>query len=580
MTRREWAFLGRLWRQVIGWLVAIVLITTAGMAAKALVPLALAKAFDAMGRVPGAPELGAAALAYLGIGLAERVLTGSLVFLRAALNSRFEWLTRTRAFAALVRLGPGFLQRHRTGDLVTRLTDDVTEKFAWFACSGVFRAFAASATIVFAFVAMFRVDARLALITAAPLPLLALLHVRTSASVERRWESVQANLSGLNSALESCFTGIRVVKAYGRELGEEEVFALRARACAEAEVAAARRQALMDALYGQGWQVAVAAVLLAGGLQVMAGDMTIGTLVAFDAYAFLLAWPMIDIGAFLVRGRQASVSIGRLLEIEDAEPDVREAPAPALAPAGPRGALAFEAVSVVLGVEDGAREVLSDVSFDVRPGERVALVGAVGAGKSTLLRLPSRLLDPSRGRLLVDGLDAREWPIADLRRIVGFAPQEAALFSGTVADNVRFGRREVDDAAIAWAVRVARLEKDLEQWRDGLRTTVGVRGVTVSGGQAQRIALARALAGQPRLLVLDDVTSALDAETEAALWAELATSLPGLTVLFATHRTATLQRADRIVVLEGGRIAETGRHDALVRTGGAYAELHARRGRG
>src|SRR5439155_1655880 len=267
-------------------------------------------------------------LLYLGLGTLEWALATLLVFLRGTMNFRFESAARERAYAHLVHHAPGFFQRFRTGDLVTRLTDDVSEKLSWFICSGIFRALAAAGTIVFAVAMMLRLDPLLTVLTVGPLPLLVLLFIRTGTILDRRFDDVQARISDLNGAIEACFSGIRVVKAYGREESEERSFARFAGECRRAEIAAAKSTTILDSLYGHVWQLGVVVVLLAGGTAVIDGRLTLGTFVAFDAYVLMLIFPMFDIGTFFVRGRQSAVSIGRLRELEETRPEIEERPRP------------------------------------------------------------------------------------------------------------------------------------------------------------------------------------------------------------------------------------------------------------
>lgn len=575
MTRHEARWIVHLWRPFGGWLALILLATLFATVARVGMPLALKRAFD--GLAGGITETGLlwAVLLYLGLGAIEWTLSTLLVFLRGTMNFRFESAARERAYARLVRHAPGFFQRFRTGDLVTRLTDDVSEKLSWFICSGIFRALAALGSIVFAIAMMVRLDPLLTLLTAGPLPLLVLLFIRTGTVLDRRFDAVQERISDLNGAIEACFSGIRVVKSYGREAAEERAFARFAGACRTAEIDAAKSTTIMESLYGHVWQLGVAAVLLAGGAAVMKGRMTLGTFVAFDAYVLMLIFPMLDVGTFFVRGRQSGVSIGRLRELEETPAEIVERSGMVVRGKGLRGELHFEGVSYSY-VPGGGRLALAQIGFELAPGTMLAVVGKVGSGKSTLLRLVSRIVDPTEGRVRIDGIDARDLALAELRAAVGYVPQEALLFSGTIRENIRFARGWIADDAVVEAARIARLEKDLAGFADGLDTRVGVRGVSLSGGQKQRVALARALAGRPRILVLDDVTAALDAVTEAALWTELHRVLPNLATIVVTHRTATLERADRILVLDEGRLAEQGPHADLAARGAIYRSIYRR----
>ncbi len=576
MTRRtasaQFRWIAGIWRPFRVRLGLIAAGQIVSMAVTASLPLVLKRLFDDLAHDPTLDELQNATLLWFGLATLDWLLAAALVLSRGTMNLRFEWAVRERAWARLVRLGPAFFQKYRTGDLVTRLTDDVADKLSWFVCSGIFRAAAAMTVVVFGIAMMLRLDPWLTLFTAGPLPVLVVLFIRAGSLLDRQFDEVQKRISEMNEGLEACFSGIRVVKAFGRESAEHESFMRSAAACRESEIAAAKGQTLVNALYGQVWQLGIIAVLLAGGWAVMSGGLTIGTFIAFDAYVLMLVFPMIDIGTFFVKGWQSAVSIARVREIEEAPVAVAEAPGAGPMPSG-RGHLQVRGVSFGW---DGGPQVLHGVSLDAAPGEMVALAGGIGSGKSTLLRMFPRLVDPGAGEISLDGVPLREWPLAALREAVAWVPQDPILLSGTIEENVRFGREGIDEARLARAVSVSRLEADLAQLSGGLGTRVGVRGVSLSGGQKQRVALARALAGRPRLLVLDDPTAALDARTEAALWDGLHRLLPDLATIVVTHRPATLERATRVVVLESGRVVESGTHAELTRAGGVYAGLYRR----
>jgi ATP-binding cassette subfamily B protein len=371
--------------------------------------------------------------------------------------------------------------------------------------------------------------------------------------------------------MEACFSGIRVVKAYRREeaqrKGFHEVLDRRRRA----EIDAVKVGTIIESMYGYIWQFGVIIVLLVGGKMVMDGTLSIGTLVAFDAYVFLLVFPMYDIGSFFVQGKRAGVSIRRLVEMESVRPEVEETTAPKAVPRA-LGALRFENVS--LSFSRGGARVLDGVSFEARPGELVALVGKVGSGKSSVVNLVPRLFDPTEGEIFVDGVSTRELRLEDLRSLIGYVPQEPLLFSDSIANNIRFHRDGITQEDILRASEVARLKGEVEQFPEGFDTRIGQRGATISGGQKQRVALARALAGKPKILILDDCTASLDAETEAALWKGLHEVFPHCTTLVISHRAATLERADLILVFDQGKIVERGTHSELVSKRGVYHTLY------
>lgn len=500
----------------------------------------------------------ASALSYAG-------LQAMRVWLNLTLERRF----RQRAFEALLRLSPRFFGRMRTGDLVTRLTDDITNKLAWFSCSGVFRTFEAACKLILGLAAMVYLSPPLALLTVLPMPFIGWVFYKSKKSVSSRFDERQQSISSAGDVIESAMSGIRVVKAYRHEGTLVRAFTERVLGRRRTELRAASAEVLMGSLYAQTMQVATVVCLVAGGFLVERGVVDRAAVVGMMAYVALLVFPMFDFGQFLVASLRASVSIDRLLELEREVPEITE-PAPALALPTPRGELELAGVSLTLT----GREVLRNIDLVIPAGARVAIAGPVGAGKSCLLRLIPRLLDPDAGRIALDGIPIRQIALDDLRRCIGYVPQDAVLFSGTISDNIRANRPAVTDVDMAWAVKVARLGLDLERMGAGLDTVVGVRGLTLSGGQRARVSLARALVGRPRVLVMDDCTASLDAATEAELWRELETALPGTTVLLSTHRTATLETADLVIVLDAGRLVQTGTHAELLASGGTYAELY------
>lgn len=498
----------------------------------------------------------------------------ALVGHRAYLNIRLEWAFRQHAFSDVLGKGPDFFNRFSTGDLVTRMTDDVAEKLSWFACSGIFRFYEALTLIAFSLVMMLSIHPMLTLWTAGPLPILVLVYMRSSTILDKRFDFLQKKISSVNDAMEACFSGIRVIKAYNREKDQHKKFADVAENRRRAEISAVRAHTVIESLWMYIWQLGIIVVLLAGGYYVINGSLSIGEFVAFDSYVLFLIYPMFDVGNFLVKGLRAGVSVKRLMELEEHPPMTDEFEGDHMLADKARAQVVFEKVHFRFpGME---RDILENLSFSVRSGQRVALVGKVGAGKSWAVRLIPRLVHPTDGKVLLDGVDLRQYDVTELRRIIGYVPQEPILFSDTVENNIRFNRDGIDSATLNWAIEVSQLQPDLETFSNGLQTRIGVRGVSISGGQKQRLALARALAGRPRILILDDCTSALDANTEAVLWERLYQVMPDLTCFIVTHRPATLEKSDHIIVLDDGKIIEEGHHLDLILNEGLYCQLYHR----
>jgi ATP-binding cassette, subfamily B, multidrug efflux pump len=297
-------------------------------------------------------------------------------------------------------------------------------------------------------------------------------------------------------------------------------------------------------------------------------------LVAFVYYVVWLVFPMFDIGQFLVKARQSAVSIDRLVELEKMRPLVADT---GTIPANGniKGHIRFQNVS--FSFPGSERKILDNISLEVEAGKTIAVVGKVGSGKSWLVNLIPRLVDPSGGEIMLDGHDLKKFRLKDLRRNIGYVPQEPVLFSDTVRNNIVFGRDNISEELIDWALDVSQLKSEIAMFPKGLDTSIGTRGMSISGGQKQRLALARALVGKPKILILDDCTSALDSRTEAALWERLHEVMPEMTAVLITHRPDTLERADRIYVLEDGRVAESGNHAELIaREEGKYARIYRR----
>ncbi|MDD5426199.1 MAG: ABC transporter ATP-binding protein [candidate division Zixibacteria bacterium] len=512
-------------------------------------------------------------LALVFIGLTASVLYTFVQSHRAWMNMRLEWLFRQDAFNKITVKGPDFFNHFRTGDIITRLTDDVAEKLSWFACSGIFRLYEALLMVAFSIAMMISINPVLTLWSAGPLPILIVIFFFSSSLLDKRYEFLQKRISDFNDVMEACFSGIRVVKAYVREKAQKKKFSEVIQRRREAEISTIKAMTLVESCYFYIWQFGILIVLTTGGYMVIHAGLTEGQLVAFIYYIIYMVFPMFDIGQFLVKSRQSAVSINRLQELEKF-PALVEDNGTFKTDSDIKGAVSFEDVSFAF--PDSKTKILDRVNFEIKPGQTIALVGKVGSGKSWLSNLIPRLVDPSGGQVKLDGHDLRKFRLEDLRRQVGYVPQEPVLFSDTIRRNILFGREDISEEVLNWAVEVSQLRDEIATFPKGLDTEIGTRGMSISGGQKQRLALARALVGKPKILILDDCTSALDSRTETALWEQLHKVMPEMTAILVTHRPDTLEQADMIYVMEDGHIVESGTHHELMSRESHYARIYKR----
>jgi ATP-binding cassette subfamily B protein len=526
-------------------------------------------------------------LTFCGLIVLVAAIDGGFKFaqrmLLAGASYKVEYDLRADLFDRFLMLDQGFFGQNHTGDLMARATNDLST-VRQFLGPGLNGSTTAVLTFIAASILMLTINVPLALVVMLLMPLSILVFVVVGGRMRQIFTSVQDQFGNISTRAQENFSGIRTIKAYAQEQAEIAVFT-------EDNVRYRQLNLRYVLLSGVLWPsmslilgTVAALVLLVGGRQVAAGQLTIGELVQFNGYLALLAFPMIMLGWMVSLYQQGAASMGRLIEVLRREPLIFSPPAARPLPQ-PHGNLEFRAVGI-RSARDGAAPaahaaewMLHDISFTVPAGGSLAIVGATGAGKTTLVNLLGRVRDADAGQVLFDGVDVRDLNLADLRRAIAYVPQETFLFSVPLRENVAFGlgdgASELGDR-LDHAVTVSRLSNDLVQFPDGLDTMVGERGVTLSGGQKQRVAIARGVMRDPAVLVLDDALSSVDTHTAAQILAGLREVMRGRTSIIIAQRIATVKDAAQIVLLEGGTIVERGTHQELLKLGGRYAAMYRR----
>jgi ABC-type multidrug transport system fused ATPase/permease subunit len=476
---------------------------------------------------------------------------------------------RSGMYAKLVRLSFGFYDRHQTGQLMSRATVDL-QGVRFFLGYGLIFFFQNVLTVVSVTVVLFFFQWELALIALAITPPLVVLAYRYSHVAHPTLRDVQQRLADVATVAEENIVGVHVVKAFAQEPAELDKFTDRSERVFERTLKANRQRATYVPLLSFIPLLAQAAVLLVGARMVARGDLTPGSFSAIFLYLGLLVVPLRSLGMWIGQAQRATASGERIFEVMDEPEEVTNRPNAAPLGPGP-GRVRFEHVSFEYLP---GRPVLEDVDLDVEAGRTIALIGHTGSGKTTLTALVPRFYDVTAGRVTIDGVDVRDVTLGSLRGAVGVIAQDPFLFSATVRENIAFGRADISDEEVERVARLAQAHEFIERLPEGYDTVIGERGITLSGGQRQRIAIARALAVDPRVLILDDATASVDASTEAQIRTGLRTAMEGRTTFIIAHRLSTIALADEIVVLADGRIAARGTHDELVGTSPVYREIY------
>lgn len=511
-------------------------------------------------------------LQYAGLLIGAALLSGvcSLYMRKILLGTSYdiECEIRRRVFEHMTRLDHAFYSRERTGDLMTRMTSDLNA-VREFLGQGLLQGARTGIGFVLAFSVMFSVNATMALYMMLILPCISLIFFSLLRLIRRRYEQSQEQFSIMSNFSQESFAGIRTLRGYALEERQTGFFALLNEDYIALKMALSRVERPLWPMMTLLFSSAVVMLLLTGGRRVMAGTLTLGSFVQFMQYLFMLQWPMLALGWTINLLQKGRTSWGRIRSILEATPAIRDTEATDQSVSTLSGAIDFEGVRLVLG----GRPVLDGIDLHIAPGETIGVTGPTGAGKTVLVWLIARLLETTEGVVKVGGHDVRHVPLDVLRRAVGLAPQEAFLFSDTLANNIAFGITDNDLEKIYSAAEVAQLSPDVELFPDRYETLLGERGVTLSGGQRQRTAISRAIARNPVVLILDDVFSAIDTQTEANIQARLLPVLRDRTSLVISHRVSSLRHVDRIIVLSEGQIVQQGTHRELVMQPGYYRDL-------
>jgi ATP-binding cassette subfamily B multidrug efflux pump len=507
----------------------------------------------------------------LGLSIIEGFFRFWMRRILIGVSREVEYDLRNDFLAHVQKLSLSFLQSRSTGDIMSRATNDLNAVRSVLGPGIMYSMNTLAQAIICTFI-LFRLNWQLTLLAYIPLILMSISVKKIGGQIHDRFESIQEQFSNLSTKAQENLSGIRVVKAFAREESEIAEFG-------KLNLDYVRRNVSLIKLWGLFYPMMTAlvgmssvALLWFGGRQVILGRLTLGEFVAFMGYLAMLTWPTIAVGWVINIFQRGAASMGRILQIMDAQPDIHDEPE-ASVPKPVHGALEFR--NLTFQYPNSKSPALHNIRMVVPAGTTLAIVGHTGSGKSTLINLIPRLFDPPPGTLLLDGRDVRQWPLSDLRKNIGYVPQETFLFSDTIKENIAFGcDAATADTHVDWAAHISQIAEDIGSFSQRMQTYVGERGITLSGGQKQRVAISRAVAILPKILIFDDSLSNVDTYTEERILEELTKVMKDRTTILVSHRVSTVKNAHQIVVLKEGAIVEHGTHASLMELQGVYADLY------